>query len=202
MSEIVRYYSADCVDGICRQHANCCSASFSVKSMLTQRFSAFVPKVAHGTRGKFFTTPRISSTRGSHANTESSLRIASDEVNNFEPHRVPATAAEACGHPLARARPSRLSARGREPLGDSVEYIYPVTKARVAAQIPGRYGHISCSRLTRAKVKEVHHDFGLVARTSVSRRRLFRRARHGNHVCSSGCGQGTGPQSGSSCPSA
>src|SRR5260370_4715967 len=99
-------------------------------------------RARHG--GKFFTTPRISSTRGSRANTESSLRIASDEVNNFEPHRVPATAPEACGHPLARARPSRLSALGRKPLGDSVEYIYPVTKARVAAQIPGRYGHISC----------------------------------------------------------
>jgi len=33
---------------------------------VTQRFSLFVSTVARGTRGKFFTTQRNSSTRGSH----------------------------------------------------------------------------------------------------------------------------------------
>ena len=63
-----------------------------------------------------------------------------------------ATAADGCGRPLARARPSRPSTRGAQAPRYSVEYIYAVTKAHVATQAPGRYGHISCCRLTRAKV--------------------------------------------------
>ena len=46
---------------------------------------------------------------------------------------------------------STIGARAQAPRY-SVEYIYAVTKAHVATQAPGRYGHISCCRLTRAKV--------------------------------------------------
>src|SRR5205814_7401303 len=95
---------------------------------------------------------RNSSTRGSHRERRV---VVAYRIGRSEQPRTPwhaATAADGCGRPLARARPSRPSTRGAQAPRYSVEYIYPVMKAHVAAQVPGRYGHISCCKLTRAKV--------------------------------------------------